>query len=368
VLGRTITFAVLVAGCGDNVIPSEPGPDLGPATSLSGNETASCVIGGALFCWGTLNGAPDPATGDLGDRRTGLPAAFGTEQWSSIAVSSSHACGIQGDGTLWCWGRNCGGQLGDGTRASQVDPIQVGTESGWRQVTTGGGHSCAIDDAGALMCWGGLDYGQQLEDCATTPTQPPTRYDGSWLSVSSSWYSTHGLRDDGTLWRWRDHDVETATATAPFELPAQVGTTRWRALASGLFGAYGIREDGTLAFLEFAADTEVQIGTDSDWSDAIAARDHACAIKLDGTLWCWGRNDMGQLGSGLSSEPVTTPIQVGKVAGWTAVTAGWANSCAIYDGDVYCWGANAGGEIGIGMPYTHDIHAPARIGIDLPSR
>jgi alpha-tubulin suppressor-like RCC1 family protein len=354
--GAILVTLLVVAGCGDNLTPP-------PATAfMSGNEEATCVIdaAGALFCWGRLNGS-DPSVGEQGDKVTGLPVQFGTDLWRTIGVGPWHACGVRDDGTLWCWGRNCGGQLGDGTRDAHVQPIQIGTESRWQSVAVGGGHSCAIDDAGALACWGGLDYGQS--DCQGVPTQTPTAIDGVWQQVSSGWYASHGLAADGTLWRWHDYRLED-DPSQPFEAPVPLGAAKWRTIATGLDGVFGVREDGALAYVQFDASEETQIGSDTDWA-SVAARDHTCALKRDGTLWCWGRNDMGQLGIGTSSDDVPDPMQISRIGNWTAVTAGYSYSCGVYDRQVYCWGANTVGEIGIGMPYDHEIHTPEQIGVQL---
>jgi alpha-tubulin suppressor-like RCC1 family protein len=88
----------------------------------------------------------------------------------------------------------------------------------------------------------------------------------------------------------------------PYEAPQLIGSTRWSAIASGLNAVYGVREDRTLAEVLFDSVDDVQIGTDGGWSDTIAARDHACALKLEGTLFCWGRNDFGQLGTGIATQ------------------------------------------------------------------
>lgn len=356
---RCWSVVLLAAACGDNLVTEPVG------VRISGNESASCAIAttGELYCWGRFFGNDD-AAGDQGDPATGLPhERFPEFRWRDVSVTAGHACGIRDDGTLWCWGRNCAGQLGDGTRESAIEPRQVGTQASWISVATGGGHSCAIDDDASLMCWGGIDLGQQ--DCSRAPTEVPTRLPGTWRAVSSSWYTTHAIAADGTLWRWNDYKVEEDPHT-PHEPPMQIGNTRWRGLATGLGGVFGIREDRTLGFLQFDHVDEVDIDLATDWSEAIAARDHACALKLDGTLHCWGRNDMGQLGTGVpTQDDVVTPQQLGTFAGWTAVSAGWAQSCGVYQGQVYCWGMNGDGEIGIGMPYDHEVRTPTRIGIEL---
>jgi alpha-tubulin suppressor-like RCC1 family protein len=348
-----------LAACGDNLVAESGG------VFLSGNESASCAIAGdgALYCWGRLNGTDD-AAGEQGDRDTGLPAhKFPEFRWREVSVTVGHACGIRDDGTLWCWGRNCAGQLGSLDRVSSIEPRQIGSQTNWRTVATGGGHSCAIDLDNSMACWGGIDLGQQ--DCANAPGEGITRFEGTWNAVSSSFYTTHALRSDGTLWRWNDFSIEEDPHT-PHETPMQVGDTRWLAIATGLSGVYGVRDDRTLAFVQFDRTTEDTISSTPDWSDTLAARDHGCALKLDQTLHCWGRNDMGQLGTGLpSDEAVLEPIQLGTFAGWTGLSAGWAQSCGVYQGQVYCWGMNGDGEMGIGMPYDHEVRTPQQIGVQL---
>ncbi|MBA3406241.1 MAG: hypothetical protein H0U13_16425 [Gemmatimonadaceae bacterium] len=350
---------LVVAGCGDNVSFEST------SILLSGNESASCAINnnGALYCWGRLYGHDDVA-GEQGDPITGLPAhKFPELAWRQVSVATGHACAIRDDGTLWCWGRNCAGQLGDETRVSSAEPIQIGTQSRWVEVATGGGHSCAIDDEGSLACWGGIDLNQQ--DCSNTPTQRLTRIEGTWRQVSSSMYTTHAIRSDGTLWRWNDFKFAD-DPRVPHEPPVQIGDHRWLAIASGLSGVYGVRADRTLAFVQFDQVDENQIGSTADWSASIAARDHGCALKVDQTLHCWGRNDMGQLGTGVpSDELVVEPRQLGTFAGWTGVSAGWAQSCGVYQNQIYCWGMNPDGQIGIGMPYDHEVRTPQQIGIQL---
>ena len=344
--------------CGDDVTPPARG------VQVVGNESAACALdeAGLLYCWGRLHGN-QVGVGEQGDPATGLPSLrFPDFRWQTVSVTAGHACGIRDDGTLWCWGRNCAGQLGDGTRDAAATPVQVGTQTAWTSITTGGGHSCAIDVDGSLMCWGGIDRGQQ--DCETAPSVLPSRIAGRWKQVSSSWYTTHAIDVDGTLWRWNDYRIEE-DPRVPYEEPVQVGTATWSAIASGLNSVYGVRADRTLASVLFDSVEEVQIGSETGWSDTIAARDHACALKLDGSLHCWGRNDFGQVGTGLSTEDVVEPKQLGTFAGWTSVNAGWANSCGVYQGQVYCWGMNAEGELGLGMPYDHLVRPPSRIGVEL---
>ncbi len=81
-------------------------------------------------------------------------------RWRALASGRDHTCGIATDGTLWCWGANGSGQLGDGTLAASAVPVQVGNRTVWVRVATGGTHNCAIPDDGTLWCWGSNGSGE----------------------------------------------------------------------------------------------------------------------------------------------------------------------------------------------------------------
>ncbi len=321
------------------------------ADSLSGAWEHTCARddAGELFCWGP------PLPGGSFSASAATPTSLGPDRWRAHSIGQRHGCAVRDDGTLWCWGSNCAGQLGDGTRETSATPIQVGDATSWIDVAAGGGHSCAIDDTGALTCWGGLDYGQN-QGCDEMPSLSPTLVEGTWSDVSANWYSIHALRSDGTLWRMIDAPWGEAP---PFQPITQVGSATWRVMASGISEVCGIRTNGTLACAWDDAAEETQVGTDDDWGDAIAVSYHACATKADGSSWCWGRNDFGQLGIGTLDAP-ETPTRVGDELGWTALSAGYRHSCGVRDGALWCWGGNGGGELGAGDLPQRTV--PTRVG------
>jgi alpha-tubulin suppressor-like RCC1 family protein len=123
--------------------------------------------------------------------------------WQSISSStlSFHNVGIQTDGTLWTWGNNADGQLGDGTTTNRTLPTQVGTDTDWVYVVAGNNATYAIKQNGTLWAWGGNDKGQ-LSDGTTTPRLLPAQVlpGTTWNKI----YSGHGFivaqKTDGTLW------------------------------------------------------------------------------------------------------------------------------------------------------------------------
>ena len=353
-------WAVLAGGalgcaCGTGTPEAPPGGDA-PAR-LSGNWHGSCAIDEAdrLWCWGAFGGP----SGDPRSAPTGVPHRIGSDQdtWRAVAVGTGHACAIAADGSVVCWGHNCVGQLGDGTHEHRVDPVRVRGVAHARVVAVGGGHSCVIDDDGALTCWGGGDFGQQ--QCGDDAPAPPRRLPGTWIAVSSHYYATYALRDDGSLWRWVDLDHDNVAR--PYATGVRVGSSRWQSIAAGVGYVCGLREDGRLACVADDSQVESEVGTDLEWSGVIAASYHACALAQDGSAWCWGPNSDGQLGIGVKSAAHLEPVRVVEGRDWVALAAGGASTCGRKaDGSVWCWGANESGELGIGdWPYRP---LPSRVG------
>ncbi len=270
----------------------------------------------ALWSWGSNNG------GQLGDDSTtqrNTPVRIGNDAWSWIApakYSRPYTMGLKSDGTLWGWGLNSAGQLGDGTTTQRTSPGPSGTDNDWVTVAAGGTHTVAIKYDGSLWAWGSNTLGQLGDGTTTSQTAPVqiTRHtDYVWVSVSAGASHSVGLRSDGTLWAW----------------------------GSNYYGQLG---DGTTT----NQNVPVQVGTDTTWFAVAAGVSHTIALKSDGTLWAWGSNSAGQLGDGTTTNS-NVPIHIGQDKTWTAVSAGGSHSAAIAsDGGVWAWGANNYGQLGDG--------------------
>jgi alpha-tubulin suppressor-like RCC1 family protein len=129
------------------------------AVALGGHHSCAITSAGKLACWGQDN------AGQLGDGAPSntpvtTPSALASGAWAKVALGEVHTCGIQTDGTLWCWGFNLRGQLGDGTAVDKSVPTQVGTDTDWVAVTAGEMHTCALKSDQSLWCWGLGDTGQ----------------------------------------------------------------------------------------------------------------------------------------------------------------------------------------------------------------
>jgi len=247
--------------------------------------------------------------------------------WTQISAGSNHTCGVRTNGTLWCWGRNFYGQLGDGTTVGlRKLPTQIGALNTWAEVSGGEEHTCGRKTDGTLWCWGMGNYGQRGDgtwDDQNVPTQVGLL--NSWSAVNTGGMHTCGRKGDGTIWCWGGNQ-------------------------------YGQLGDGTTVV---ARNTPTQVGALNSWAEIKAGGHHNCARKTEGTLWCWGYNPYGQLGDGTTVNK-NTPAQLGVDTTWTELYPGAYHNCAgKSDHSLWCWGYNKYGQLGDGT--TADKKTPIRV-------
>jgi alpha-tubulin suppressor-like RCC1 family protein len=132
-----------------------------------------------------------------------VPQVMSEPQWATVSTGAGAACGIRRDGTLWCWGNNRYGELGDGTQQGREAPVQSAGGGNWRLVSLNSNHGCAVRSDDSLWCWGNNEAGQ-LGDGTTTDSTRPVRVMGEakWSQVTTSGLFTCGTRRDGALWCW----------------------------------------------------------------------------------------------------------------------------------------------------------------------
>jgi len=302
-------------------------------TSVSGGgrHTASIKADGTLWTWGHNE------WGQLGDGTTicrHVPTQIGTAtEWEYVSAGPGFTVAIKTDGTLWSWGMNSWGELGDGTTTDRHSPVRIGTEANWRSLSTCIQLTVAITTDGTLWIWGGV---------SRIPTQ--IGVDSNWKHVSVGGVRIAAIRTDGTLWFWYVGDI-----------PSQMGMeTSWLSVSvAAIWGnIVALRTDGTLWTLgwdQFYDATLIQIGTATDWAAVTAGCQHAVAIRADGSLWAWGYNRSGQLGDGAGGwgSFSDTPIQIGTATNWASITAGFHRTAAIKtNGTLWAWGDNWDGQVG----------------------
>ncbi len=346
------------------------------STGNAANHSMAIRSTGTLFGWG------ENVNGQVGDHTTTnrlSPTTVGTiTDWKVLAVNGTHTMAIRSNGELWGWGENAGGELGDGTSSNKVAPTRIGTATDWDTLSAGAGFMHAIKNDGTLWAWGYGGY-NQLGVWAGVNVYTPTLVNSStdWKAVSGGVFSAAALKTDGSLWQWGNGYYQGA----PSGVPVQIGTaTDWRMMVHGAEHNLALKNDGTLwawgnnltGQLGDGTSGGVhtglpkQIGTDNDWLMIAAGGAASFAIKTDGSLWGWGSNAYGQLGNGTTIDK-TIPTQIGTAKDWKSVVAGSYYTLALKnDGTLWAAGLNDKGQLGLGNNANSNTFTQMDCGTVLP--
>ncbi|MCI0539394.1 MAG: hypothetical protein L0Z50_29650 [Verrucomicrobiales bacterium] len=369
----TISNLTLVPGqiTDAGLISILPAPSFSNGLKVATGRSHTLVIeaDGSLWAWGFNS------SGQLGDGTTLTrfrPVRVGADNdWSAVVAEESHSLALKTDGRLWGWGDNFRGALGDGTQQSRSVPTQIGTDKDWVSVATGGDHTLAVKRDGSLWAWGGNRQGQ-LGDGTQNPSLVPKQIgtDTDWASVSAAADHSTALKQNGTFWIWGDADVFRVS------VPQQVGgDVDWIGLANGRRHVVLLKADGGLwvmghfrtldaaGRLVQQSSVPLRIGTDNDWATVAAGNDTTFAIKQDGSLWAIGGNQVGQLGAGTIIDQVAF-VSIASGQRWRAVASKADHAIALKtDGAYYSWGWNASGALGLGFDGSNQP-TPKQIGTD----
>jgi alpha-tubulin suppressor-like RCC1 family protein len=255
----------------------------------------------------------------------------------AISAGAYHSLAVQRDGTVWAWGWNAFGQLGDGTTTDRHAPVQVARIAGVTAIAAGGFHSVALVTLGVLTptvwAWGWNGLGQ-LGDGTTTdrlvPVPVATPPGGGIGAIAAGTYHSMMLFVDGSIgaWGWNAYGQLGDGTTVDRHVPTLIRS------ASGFVAVSG----GGL---------------------------HSLGVKPDGSVWAWGWNGVGQVGDGTTVDR-HVPTQVPGVPPVVRVSAGIFHSVGVTrDGKVLTWGWNAYGQLGDGT--TVDRHVPTVVGSLAPA-
>ncbi len=286
----------------------------------------------------------------------------------TLSTGGSHSCVLRRGGDVTCWGLNSDGQLGDGTLTPRSAGVRVGGLPDAIALAAGERHTCAVRKGNTVMCWGADDTGQ-LGDGGGTDQLAPRSVPGiaSATAVAAGAGFSCALLAEGTAVCWGDDsDGELgngATAITPLPPTPVLGLTGARSLSAHWQHACAIRGDGTLACWGNNASGQLGDGTlalrpqptpvlgVANVSAVATGLSHTCAVTPGG-VYCWGSNSLGQLGNDSGADPttpVTLPVAVPIVTDAVAVAAGAQHTCAVRaSGEVRCWGQNSTGQLGEG--------------------
>ena len=289
--------------------------------------------------------------------------------WKQISCVYNSTVAIKTDGTLWTWGFNNNGQLGDNTVTSKSSPVQtIAGGTNWKILSRGGiYHMVAIKTDGTLWTWGYNVYGQLGDNTGTSRSSPVQTIAGgtNWKQVASGGYYCAAIKTDGTLWLWGDNThggLGDNTSTARLS-PVQTIAfgTNWMQVSAGTSFTAAIKTDGSLwlwgnnAYGQLGDNTVLRksspvqtITRGNNWKQVSCGDTHTVAVKTNGTLWSWGDNSSGKLGDNTTAARRSSPVQtVAFGTNWKQVSAGYYSTAAIKtDGTLWAWGYNAGGQLG----------------------
>jgi alpha-tubulin suppressor-like RCC1 family protein len=291
-----------------------------------------------------------------------------------VARGYKHTLAIREDGSLYAWGDNSTGQLGLGNQTTYYTPQRVGTATNWVSVAAAGstsavgGFSVALNSKGEIWTWGANSLGQ-LGNGAYQDLRVPALVSGNWIAISAHALNVLAQASDGSLWGWGyngDGQLGNGT-TSNSNVPVAVyfGSQDWVHFDAGSNHSVGILLDGTLwcwgnnshgenanLYNSYNLDPIQEYTYASDWLYASAGHDHTLGLKNNRTLYAWGSNQWGQLGTAATVGSTFNwfPTEINSVPdNWDKIGTSVGSSFGLkQDGTVWSWGPNSSGELGDG--------------------
>ncbi|MFC4817503.1 T9SS type A sorting domain-containing protein [Flavobacterium sp. GCM10023249] len=279
-------------------------------------HTLALASNGTLWSWGYNN------AGQLGDgtiiNRT-QPVQIGTAtDWVSVHAGYYHSFAIKADGTLWGWGQGANNRLGYGGFAEVHQPMQIGTATNWAKVSGGETFSIGLKTDGTIWVWGIDTYGQMgngLGGGYAIPTQLGVSTDNK--DVEAGRFHVVLLKNNGNVYTWGNNDYSqigngnVINQDAPYLVP---GTNNFIKIEAGTNSSVAIKDDGTL-FLAgmipnsaFTSVTFMQLYPSHVWANVKVTDKNFVGVKPDGSIWTYGLNTYGQNGLGLNTTALTVPL------------------------------------------------------------
>ncbi len=395
-----------------NVLSPDGENVLDEMISVSARATQACGVraDGAVICWGTNSG------GNFGDgamTNVALRSAYvlvGSAAPSSgarqVSTGLQHTCSVLSNGTAKCWGRNAFGQLGDNTVTNNATPVAAAASLGTiKKISSGGYHSCALLPSGSVYCWGYNAYGQLGNNTTTQSLSPVQVISDSGealtdvINIRTGYYHTCATSADGAVYCWGKGTAgELGHSSDLTNSSVAINTTKIdesgnlggiRKVVTSRYNSCALTPDGYGTVVCWGSNTYGQIGDNTTTTASVPSQVvstsgsstitsvldldvgqyHSCATRTDGTAACWGYNYYGQLGttsvstgtsSGKSLYPIT--ISTSSLSGATAIAAGTNHNCAsLGDGSLRCWGQNGDGQLGNGGTTTSATTTPQTV-------
>jgi hypothetical protein len=316
-----------------------------PSVRVAAGDSRTCVLmpRGETHCWG------------YDSRYEAAPLEIEGVALSSLSVGADFLCGIGPAGAAFCAGNNRAGQLGDGTEISRYDePVAVQGGLAFISLGAGAAHTCGVTRSSEVYCWGAGGQGQLgsiNEEGSPVPVRVPSTE--RFRSVSSAWGYSCALSVAGRAYcwgavgavefsRWKPSavfapSVSFVSLTTGYHHVCGIAT-------SGAAYCWGFNDDGQLgngSVSDAFAEKESRVSKELTFTSLSAGVSHTCGVATGGKAYCWGLNNLGQLGNG-SKTNSTFPREVSGGLTFESISAGNLHTCGVTTGgEVFCWGHNA---------------------------
>jgi alpha-tubulin suppressor-like RCC1 family protein len=304
---------------------------------------------------------------------------------TKVDAGVSHGCAVLSDSTAMCTGYNSFSALGDGSTTQRFVPVYVrGSDgakmSGISQISIGYYSGCVLKTDGTLWCWGYNGYGN-VGNNSTTAVDVPTQIMSSVAEISYGTYEACARKTDGSVWCWgRNNNGQLGDGSySDRYTPTQIAGLTAVAINQGSSHACAVLTDGTMKCWGYNGYGGLGDGTTTGRTTPVTVTGltgvtavsrfrntsghsgpHTCAIKTDRTVWCWGYNGYAQLAIAAGDTTNRYTATLSLVTGAVKVAGSTHHNCAvIVNGDIKCWGYNGYGNLGVGDTTTR--HTPTLV-------
>ncbi|BEP11718.1 hypothetical protein acdb102_00290 [Acidothermaceae bacterium B102] len=361
----TTTLSITVAGTSVTAWGSNASQQLVSATTSAthtpvvsvGLTKITAIAGGAYSAYalradGTVWAWGDNSYGQLGNggppsERTNVPVQVsGLTDVVGIAAGNQAAYAQRRDGTVWAWGFNASGELGNGSLVNSNVPVQIRALTFIVKIAASAWNGYALRSDGTIYSWGFDTHGEVGNGTihlGGVSTPVPITGLSNVTAIGGGGGGGYAVRNDGTVWAWGSNATgglgNGTTTDSP--VPVQVsGVANATAVAGGNTAGYALRTDGTVVAWGGAgsgqlgnggtanAPTPVAVSGLTGATSIAAGGSSAYATKSDGTVWSWGGNGAGQLGNNTTTDSAV-PVQVSGVSGAFSVAAGQTAAYAL---------------------------------------